>query len=153
MFKKISISLVAAVFIFGVGRLSFAMSCGGMDSEQEGYQKMPQSGGGRQHETLTVKESVSREVAAVDNKICPVSGEEISEETKATYEYEGKVYNFCCQMCIEDFKKEPQKYIKKVEEELQPDSKKETEEKSEMQITQEPELSHQDHQAHGGHQH
>jgi YHS domain-containing protein len=36
---------------------------------------------------------------------------------KATYEYKGKVYNFCCQMCIEEFKKDPQKYIKKVEEE------------------------------------
>ena len=55
----------------------------------------------------------------VGNKICPVTGEKIDEKTKATYEYEGKIYNFCCAMCIDTFNKDPQKYIKKVEEELQ----------------------------------
>ena len=55
----------------------------------------------------------------VGNKICPVGGEKIEEAIKATYEYEGKVYNFCCAMCIDDFKKDPQKYIKKIEEEKQ----------------------------------
>lgn len=54
----------------------------------------------------------------VGNKICPVTGEKINEKTKATYEYEGKIYNFCCAMCIDTFKKDPQKYIKKVEEEI-----------------------------------
>ncbi len=60
------------------------------------------------------------QVKAVDvgNKICPVSGEKIDEKTKATYEYKGKIYNFCCPMCIETFKKDPQKYIKKVEMEM-----------------------------------
>ncbi|MEK6732792.1 MAG: YHS domain-containing protein [Candidatus Omnitrophota bacterium] len=60
---------------------------------------------------------------AVDagNKICPVTGEKIDEASKATYEFEGKIYNFCCAMCIDEFKKEPQKYIDKVDEELQVD--------------------------------
>jgi len=52
------------------------------------------------------------------NKICPVSGEKINEKTKATYEYNGKIYNFCCPMCIDEFKKDPEKYIEKVKEEL-----------------------------------
>ena len=52
----------------------------------------------------------------VNNKICPVIGNEISEGSKVTYEYEGKIYHFCCPMCIEEFKKDPQKYIKKIEE-------------------------------------
>jgi YHS domain-containing protein len=64
------------------------------------------------------KEEVSKP-QVVGNKICPVTGEKIDEKTKATYEYEGKIYNFCCAMCIDTFKKDPQKYIKKVEEELQ----------------------------------
>lgn len=51
----------------------------------------------------------------VGNTICPVSGEAINEEAKATYEYEGKVYNFCCAACIDDFKKDPQSYIKKMQ--------------------------------------
>jgi YHS domain-containing protein len=55
----------------------------------------------------------------VGNKICPVTGEKIDEKTKAIYEYEGKIYNFCCPMCIDAFKNDPQKYIEKVEEELQ----------------------------------
>jgi YHS domain-containing protein len=55
----------------------------------------------------------------VGNKICPVTGEKIDDKSKASYEYQGKIYNFCCAMCIDVFKKDPQKYIKKVEEELQ----------------------------------
>lgn len=55
----------------------------------------------------------------VNNKICPVSGEKIDEKTKATYEYKGKIYNFCCEMCIDEFKKDPEKYLKKIEEEKQ----------------------------------
>jgi len=59
--------------------------------------------------------------AAVDagNKICPVTGEQIDETVKATYEYQGKIYNFCCPMCIDEFKKEPQKYIDKVSAEIE----------------------------------
>ena len=64
------------------------------------------------------KADAQASVQALDsgNKICPVSGEKIDE--KSTYEYQGKIYNFCCSSCIEDFKKDPEKYIKKVEEEL-----------------------------------
>ncbi|MDD4953497.1 MAG: YHS domain-containing protein [Candidatus Omnitrophica bacterium] len=54
----------------------------------------------------------------VGNKMCPVTGLKIDEKTKATYEYKGKIYNFCCAMCIDEFKKDPEKYIKKVEEEM-----------------------------------
>jgi YHS domain-containing protein len=54
----------------------------------------------------------------VGNKICPVTGVKIDEKTKATFEYKGKIYNFCCAMCIGEFKKDPDKYIKKVDEEL-----------------------------------
>jgi len=59
-------------------------------------------------------------VKAVDagNKVCPVMGNVIDEKYKATYEYKGKIYNFCCPMCIEEFKKDLEKYIKIVEEEL-----------------------------------
>ena len=55
----------------------------------------------------------------VGNKICPVTGEKIDEKTKVTYEYQGKIYNFCCAACPPEFQKDPQKYIKKIEEEAQ----------------------------------
>lgn len=50
-------------------------------------------------------------------KICPVSGDKIDEKTAQTYKYEykGKIYNFCCQMCLEEFKKDPEKYISTAE--------------------------------------
>lgn len=105
MFKKIFIIFIAGILVLGINGLSFAMMCHG--------------GGGshRRHKQFT--ESTSEEAVNVGNQICPVSGEKITEEMKATYEYKGKIYNFCCTMCIEEFKKDPEKYIEKVEEELQ----------------------------------
>ena len=61
----------------------------------------------------------------VGNKICPVSGEKIlppgekSEMGEAVkYEYNGKLYNLCCPMCVKDFKKNPEKYSKIAEDEV-----------------------------------
>ncbi len=60
----------------------------------------------------------------VGNKICPVSGEKLlapgekgdmGETVK--YAYNGKIYNFCCGMCVRDFKKHPEKYSKIAEDE------------------------------------
>ena len=51
------------------------------------------------------------------NKFCPVSGEKVGGMGEVVkYEHEGKIYNFCCPMCLKDFKKDPQKYIKILEE-------------------------------------
>ena len=62
----------------------------------------------------------------IGNRICPVSGQKIDEKTKVKYSYQGKTYNFCCASCVDDFKKDHQKYIKKIEEEkLQGKSKQE----------------------------
>ncbi len=47
-------------------------------------------------------------------ELCPVSGEKIEQEGKYTYEYEGKVYNFCSAGCVEEFKKDPERYIGKM---------------------------------------
>lgn len=49
------------------------------------------------------------------NQICPVSGDEIHEETKATYEYKGKIYNLCCSSCVPAFRNDPEKYIQIIE--------------------------------------
>lgn len=51
----------------------------------------------------------------VGNKTCPVSGEKIEEGSVVTYEYKGKVYSFCCEGCVEEFKKDPERYIEKME--------------------------------------
>ncbi len=69
----------------------------------------------------------------VGNKICPVTGDKIDEKNKVTYEYKGKIYNFCCPGCPEEFKKDPEKYIKKIEEEKQKEQAEEKEMKSGME--------------------
>ncbi len=70
------------------------------------------------------QEAVGQAPVEVGNKICPVSGEKIlapgekgdmGETVK--YEYNGKIYNFCCGMCVRDFKKHPEKYSKIAEDE------------------------------------
>ncbi|MDA8171970.1 MAG: YHS domain-containing protein [Nitrospiraceae bacterium] len=53
----------------------------------------------------------------VGNEICPVSGEKINPKDKVSYEYKGKIYNFCCTDCLEQFKKDPEKYINKMKKE------------------------------------
>ena len=62
----------------------------------------------------------------VGNKICPVSKDKIPVpgekgtmgDEPVKYEYNGKIYNLCCKMCIKDFKKNPEKYSKIAEEEV-----------------------------------
>ena len=64
----------------------------------------------------------------VGNKICPVSGDEIPAPGEKSdmgegikYEYNEKIYNLCCPMCIKDFKKNPEKYSKIAEDEVAKD--------------------------------
>jgi YHS domain-containing protein len=49
---------------------------------------------------------------ALPNKICPVMGGKINPSIFT--EYKGHKIYFCCPSCIEQFKAEPQKYLKKI---------------------------------------
>lgn len=51
-----------------------------------------------------------QELSFVNTK-CPVSGEELSADSPS-YEYEGKLYGFCCEGCMKKFAKDPEKYLK-----------------------------------------
>ena len=47
---------------------------------------------------------------------CVVSGEKLGSMGKAyTFQHEGKEVQLCCKSCLKDFKKEPAKYMKKIE--------------------------------------
>lgn len=56
----------------------------------------------------------AEEIIQVENSLCPVSLEAVGSMDKSTVVYEGKEYNVCCEMCVKDFKKDPEKYIKKL---------------------------------------
>ena len=47
------------------------------------------------------------------NAKCPLMDEDI--DPKVTTVYKGKTVAFCCESCIDDFKKDPEKYMKKIE--------------------------------------
>ena len=49
----------------------------------------------------------------VKQTVCPVMGNEINKEVYA--DYNGKRVYFCCQGCLSTFKKNPEKYMKKLE--------------------------------------
>lgn len=129
--KKCFMFILISLFIFSFAVSSFAqMKCMGHSGSSE--HKHNPSGS-------MAQESQKRSVE-VGNKICPVLNEKINERTKATYEYEGKIYNFCCEMCIDEFKKDPQKYIHKIEEELEAESQgRSKDEQRSEEMMQEPE--------------
>ena len=49
------------------------------------------------------------------NKFCAVEGKGHDIDPKITYEYKGKLIAFCCADCVDEFKKDPEKYVKKME--------------------------------------
>src|SRR6266567_2353692 len=50
-------------------------------------------------------------------KTCVVSGEKLGEMGKPyVFTHEGREIQLCCKSCLKDFKKEPAKYVKKIEE-------------------------------------
>ncbi len=53
------------------------------------------------------KESTKEEMVT-----CPVSGKTLPKSKAVSYTYKGKTYYFCCNHCLEEFKKNPEKYIK-----------------------------------------
>jgi len=58
-----------------------------------------------------------RAAEPVANSICPVLGVRLDDATKVGCEWEGRTYYFCCRMCVEEFKKEPALYLKKLKRE------------------------------------
>jgi hypothetical protein len=50
-------------------------------------------------------------------KTCVVSDEKLGEMGDAyVFTYQGREIKLCCKSCLKDFKKDPAKYIKKIEE-------------------------------------
>lgn len=52
--------------------------------------------------------------------VCPVSGEEINEKEGdfVTYNYKGREIRLCCRGCVRKMSKDPEKYIKKIDEKM-----------------------------------
>jgi len=62
------------------------------------------------------KEEVSESIE-VGNKICPITGRPVDiMDGPFKFEYEGKIFNVCCKMCLREIKEYPEKYIKIIKE-------------------------------------
>ena len=59
--------------------------------------------------------SVETETVDIWNKVCPVEGGPVEDDT-ATIEYNGKLYGFCCPGCDAEFAENPEKFAKNLNE-------------------------------------
>jgi YHS domain-containing protein len=66
---------------------------------------------GMQHSLPTTKSAIEKTTKEV---VCPVTGIKLNPaKAYAKTVYKGKTYYFCCPGCPEEFKKNPEKFIKK----------------------------------------
>ena len=61
-------------------------------------------------------EAAAPAAAPIAQKVCPVTGDPINPNIYV--DYQGRRIYFCCPMCPPIFKKDPEKYLKKVDEQL-----------------------------------
>ena len=116
MNTRLLIVYIAALCLASAG---YVMAHEGEDHDEMEESKVGQgeilNGSVTEH---NISESSTSGTEHVNNKICPVSGEGVYEMgDPVQYEYNGKIYNFCCKMCLKDFKKDPEKFSKIAEEE------------------------------------
>jgi YHS domain-containing protein len=67
------------------------------------------------HSNMQMNESQETAEVQIWNKVCPVKGEEVDVEAP-TIEYSDKVIGFCCPGCDSKFQKDPEKYMKNLNE-------------------------------------
>jgi YHS domain-containing protein len=66
---------------------------------------------------LAGDQTAEAKVKSYPLKTCIVSGEKLGEMGDPyVFKYEGREIKFCCQSCVKDFKKDPAKYLKKIDE-------------------------------------
>lgn len=65
--------------------------------------------------TPTTKPAATQAAGKPVNKFCAVEGKEHEIDPKVTVVYKGKTIGFCCKDCVEEFEKDPEKYVKRME--------------------------------------
>ena len=101
---------IATIFFLSIALCAFAFAQENPGNEKE---KTQDSTVVETEQTTGVNED-SEEVV-IWNKLCPVKGNPIEENTP-TVEYNGKLYGFCCPGCDTKFAKYPEKYSKNLSE-------------------------------------
>lgn len=109
--KFFILSMVTVLSFAGI-----AFACPGQDHDEQKGTMVEQKVIIAEHHD---EEKAKSEAMNIGNTICPVSGESVEAMDKPyQVEYNGKVYNLCCEACAKAFKKNPEKYSKIAEEEV-----------------------------------
>ena len=72
--------------------------------------------GGCKKETPQPAQEAAAAGTEIAQKLCPVMGNPINPEIYL--DYQGRRIYFCCPMCPETFEKDPEKYLKKLDEQM-----------------------------------
>jgi len=66
--------------------------------------------GGHQHSTAPKNKAKKAADATI---ICPILGKKVLKSKAIQVAYKDKIYYVCCKSCVDPFKQNPEKYIKK----------------------------------------
>ena len=112
MFKQLLI-ILALVSFFS----AFTLAQEKPETEMKEKQECSKSCCGKSESQSSMQMNESTETATVIiwNKVCPVKGEEVDVDAP-TVEYNGKLIGFCCPGCDSKFQKDPEKYMKNLNE-------------------------------------
>lgn len=111
MRKSLVVILLSLVITGFMVSTALACGCGGGKQKQES-QMSCQCGAGS---CGSVADSAVNTSQEVNNTICPVSGKPIGSMGEGVSQsYNGKTYKLCCGACVKPFKKDPEKYIRKI---------------------------------------
>jgi YHS domain-containing protein len=94
--------------LLSAGLLALVAGCNGHSSESKPADMNNNSG---EMAMPTTAPTTQASAAQPINKYCAVKHGDAVDPT-VTYLYQGKVIGFCCEDCIPDFKKDPEKYMK-----------------------------------------
>ena len=114
--KKTILLITVVLSIFGLTQYGFTHGDEEHDSSKGSMMEQEEDSSSKAH-IATEEELVN--LPNIGNKICPASGEviaEVGEGKGVQMAYQGSIYNFCCTMCAKDFRKDPEKFVKIVEE-------------------------------------
>ena len=98
---SVFIGLSAVIFWIGCGQKSFSEKAATDHSTHEGKAQVSQEGVNMEGKELILQ------------KTCPVMGNSINKSLFV--DFQGKRIYVCCQECVDEVKKDPQKYLDKLE--------------------------------------
>jgi YHS domain-containing protein len=115
MFKQL-IFILSAILVLG----AFTLAQEKHETEQKEKKECSNkssccSGMKESSSEINMEKNSETASAQIWNKVCPVKGEEI-DANAPTFEYNGKLIGFCCPGCDSKFQKDPEKYMKNLNE-------------------------------------